>query len=198
MTVVLRDTFPVADNSANHRRIVIKNRRKRYLDTHPEYFSSELELADPLLYDRLVRHFQTSAERTAEDRAKGWSGIVEADIERSEAKLQALANPDPNATVTYRLGEDGEIVEEDADEDMDGNPQTKEQALEEWKSVMTLRFLAGDDDDFEYETVDEDERLDFCPEAERDMEEAYFDAQEPVQVREDGEPLTGETGVQDF
>ena len=27
----------------------VKNRRKRYLDIHPEYFSSSLELAGPLL-----------------------------------------------------------------------------------------------------------------------------------------------------
>jgi hypothetical protein len=26
----------------------IKNRRKRYLDLHPEYFSADLELAGPL------------------------------------------------------------------------------------------------------------------------------------------------------
>lgn len=28
--------------------VQIKNRRKRYLDQHPEYFSAELELAGPL------------------------------------------------------------------------------------------------------------------------------------------------------
>lgn len=30
------------------RSVQIKNRRKRYLDQHPEYFSAELELAGPL------------------------------------------------------------------------------------------------------------------------------------------------------
>jgi hypothetical protein len=29
--------------------IQVKNRRKRYLDQHPEYFSSELEMAGPRL-----------------------------------------------------------------------------------------------------------------------------------------------------
>lgn len=28
--------------------ILVKNRRKRYLDRHPEYFSADLELAGPL------------------------------------------------------------------------------------------------------------------------------------------------------
>jgi hypothetical protein len=27
--------------------VTVKNRRKRYLDLHPEYFSAELELAGP-------------------------------------------------------------------------------------------------------------------------------------------------------
>ena len=32
--------------------IRVKNRRKRYLDMHPEYFGSDLELAGVLLFDR--------------------------------------------------------------------------------------------------------------------------------------------------
>jgi hypothetical protein len=31
--------------------IRVKNRRKRYLDMHPEYFGSDLELAGVLLFD---------------------------------------------------------------------------------------------------------------------------------------------------
>lgn len=30
------------------REMQVKNRRKRYLDAHPEYFSADLELAGPL------------------------------------------------------------------------------------------------------------------------------------------------------
>jgi len=33
------------DEQARRQRILIKNRRKRYLDTHPEYFGPSLELA---------------------------------------------------------------------------------------------------------------------------------------------------------
>ena len=38
------DLFPISLPAS----IQVKNRRKRYLDTHPEYFSSGLELAGPL------------------------------------------------------------------------------------------------------------------------------------------------------
>lgn len=35
-------------SDAHHPSVRVKNRRKRYLDLHPEYFSGDLELAGPL------------------------------------------------------------------------------------------------------------------------------------------------------
>jgi hypothetical protein len=35
-------------SGGTHLSIQVKNRRKRYLDLHPEYFSADLELAGPL------------------------------------------------------------------------------------------------------------------------------------------------------
>lgn len=43
--------------------IQVKNRRKRYLDLHPEYFSVELELAGPLALS-LLRTTGFSAVRS--------------------------------------------------------------------------------------------------------------------------------------
>src|ERR1700760_5016842 len=83
-------------------RVRVKNRRKRYLDLNPSYFNASLELADPLLYDRLIRRFQTPAEREVEGRAKGFSGVLQEDLYRSEAKIAALANPDPDAAFSYK------------------------------------------------------------------------------------------------
>lgn len=41
--------FNSSDASRNmHPSVQVKNRRKRYLDMHPEYFSADLELAGPL------------------------------------------------------------------------------------------------------------------------------------------------------
>ncbi|KAL9122302.1 MAG: hypothetical protein Q9187_001150, partial [Circinaria calcarea] len=126
-------------------RIKVKNRRMRYLNTHPEYFSS-LELVDPLAYDRLVRRFQTSAEREEEGRRKGYSGVLEADLWRSEAKMEALSNPSKTSLMTYRRGQDGEILAEEKDD----VPINKEDGLRKWRKEMELRFLRGDDEDFEY------------------------------------------------
>ncbi|EEH32982.1 hypothetical protein PAAG_04035 [Paracoccidioides lutzii Pb01] len=176
--------------------VQIKNRRKRYLDTHPDYFSSALELADPLLYDRLIRRFQTATEREEEGRAKGYSGVLEADLMRSEAKMEALAHPDPNATITYVRGPNGEILAEDQDE----IPENKEEGAERWRWEMELRFLRGADHEFDYSVVDQNEEYDDWNEA----QERYFDEEEPefiLEKDEEGdrkEELKGETGIQDF
>ena len=111
---------------------------------------------DPLLYDRLIRRFQTASEREAEGRKKGYSGILEADLYRSEAKLDALRHPDPNAIFTYKRGPDGEVLAEDRDE----VPVNKEDGLARWKWEMEARFLRGGDEDFDYNAVDNNPEYD--------------------------------------
>jgi len=179
-------------------RLQAKNRRKRYLEVHPEYFSdASLELADPLLYDRLIRRFQTASEREAEGRKKGFSGQMATDLWRAEAKKDALSQPDPNSLFTYSRGPQGQIVEEDKDD----IPMTKEEGQAWWVDEMTQRFLRGGDDDFDYaKLVDGNAKYD-DPEQERDLQEAYFESMES-DFDSDGEGkekvLVGETGIQDY
>ncbi|KAJ8117894.1 hypothetical protein OPT61_g1011 [Boeremia exigua] len=177
-------------------RLVAKNRRKRYLEVHPEYFDdSSLELVDPLLYDRLIRRFQTTREREAEGQRKGFSGQMSTDLWRAEAKKDALRHTDPKSLFIYTRGPQGQIVEEDKDE----VPMTKEEGKAWWMDEMTQRFLSGADDDFDYKTVDENDMYD--DEKERDIQDAYFDSMES-DFDSDGEGkekvLTGETGIQDY
>lgn len=193
-TAVSASATSEAEEQAQRDRIRVKNRRKHYLDTHPEYFSAQLELADPLLYDRLIRRFQTPAEREAEGRTKGYSGVLEADLARSEAKLAALAHPDPLAPFSYRRGPHGEILEEDRDE----VPANKEEGRERWCYAMSLRFLRGDDDEFDYAGVDDNEDMDDLKEEEREREEEYFGDEEPSWILDDHRQPEGETGIQDF
>jgi hypothetical protein len=179
------------------RRLKAKNRRKRYLDVHPEYFNdSSLELADPLLYDRLIRRFQTATEREAEGRRKGFSGQMATDLWRVEAKKEALSHPSPASLFTYTRGPQGEIREADKDD----VPMSKEEGRVWWQDEMTQRFLRGDDDDFDYAKVDASHKYD-DPEEERDIQDAYFDSMES-DFDTDGEGkekvLTGETGIQDY
>jgi hypothetical protein len=187
-------TCSTSSQSKTPERIRTKNRRLRYLELHPEYFGPSLELADPLLYDRLIRRFQSTSEREAEGRKKGYSGTMEADLWRAEAKLDALQHPDPNATFQYKRGPNGEVFAEDRDE----VPDSKEEGMKRWKYEMEMRFLRGDDEDFEYADVDCSEEFDDRAEEEREELDEYLEGEEAGFVLEDGQEPKGETGVQDF
>lgn len=196
-------------------KIRVKNRRKLYLDRHPSYFTSpDLELTDPLLYDRCIRRFQSAAEREADGKAKGYSGVLEADLYRSEAKLAAIkaqtspdtgvssfALVDPSSSksstsvpfVSYARGENGEVLPEEEDE----VPKSKEEGFDRWKFEMTLKFLSGEDKDFDYKAVDESDDWDAVER--REDEEKWFDEEEPEWVVDENEVTHGgETGIQDF
>ncbi|KAG0637338.1 coiled-coil domain-containing protein-domain-containing protein [Tuber brumale] len=168
------------------RRITIRNRRQslNYISKNSSaYFSSpDLELADPLLYDRLIRHYQTPSEREAEGRSKGWSGILEADITRSEAKVEALReNPQ-------------ETLESRAETNQGQTVSSKEEAEQVWRETMTLRFLEGRDEEVDYAAIDGNEEYDDYRQIERDAQDAYFDAESPSVEGS----TTGDTGIQDF
>lgn len=152
-------------------------------------------MKDPLAYDRLVRRFQTHSEREAEGKKKGYSGTLEADLWRSEARIEALKNPNAALLMTYKRGKDGEILAEEKDE----VPMTKEEGMQRWRKEMELRFLRGHDDDFEYSMVDRSEEYDDRGVEEREEEEKWFDEEDSQWVTDTAEKhVEGETGVQDF
>lgn len=118
---------------------------------------------------------------------------------RSEAKLDALAHPNPHAILTYTRGANGEILEEDKDE----IPVSKEEGEKMWRGEMERRFLRGEDRDFDYKSVDENDEYDDWS----DVQDRYFEDEEPewaVDVDAETESsdgksrLKGETGIQDF
>jgi hypothetical protein len=164
-----------------NQKLMAKNRRKRYLELHPEYFDDEsLELANPTLYDTLIRRFMSAAQREAIGKSRGFVGQLYVDIRRPEIKNDTLRSP--NALFAY------------------DTPMSKEEGAAYWKDEMTQRFLRGDDVDFDYKQVDSNDKYN-DPEMERDMEEAYFDSTES-DYDTDGEGkekvLIGETGIQDY
>jgi len=190
--------------------------------------------SDPLLYDRCIRRFQSAAEREADGKARGYSGVLEADLYRSEAKLAALKKVIPdsssshaapsslstskitqsqtqspsqsqlNSSLEDKIKNVDSLLEEEEDV-----PKTKEEGLERWKWEMTMRFLKGEDPDFEYEPVDGSTEWDDEVEA-RDDEEKWFDEEEPEWMSSSGDDndagsvrkerigTGGETGIQDF
>jgi len=74
----------------------------------------------------------------------------------------------------------------------------REEGLERWKYEMTMRFLHGQDSDFSYKEVDENEEFD---ELEiREEQDKWFEDEEPEWSSDvaSREVVAGETGIQDF
>lgn len=171
------------------------------------------------MYDRLIRRFQNPVERKEDAKKKGYAGVLEADLWRGEAKLEALRQKDGySSSVTVTQNEASLGGESTSDTglirnhlfdfiDDEDEPQNKADGEKMWRKEIERRFVAGRDEDFEeYDDVD-DGRWDDGAEEEREEEEKWFDGEEERWVSEelddDGKPgrekgLKGETGVQDF
>jgi hypothetical protein len=143
-----------------------------------------------VLYERLVKRFQTASEREAEGKAKGYGRTLEADLQRGESKLTRLKEGDGAGSSNGDLEHPWEKPAAD-----------KENGILLWHAFLEERFVHGLDEDFDYKPIDEDEDLDTM--LRRDAQDAWFDDEEPSWMDEDEpsiQPGTrqGETGVQDF
>ncbi|KAM0415909.1 hypothetical protein ACHAPT_013120 [Fusarium lateritium] len=178
--------------------IQAQNRRREHLARHLSYFESlEHELADPVLYERLVKRFQTASEREAEGKAKGYGRTLEADLQRGEAKLSRLKESDgpgraPNG-IEHSAG--------DLEHPWEKPAKDKAHGLQLWHAFLEERFVHGLDEDVDYLPIDGDEDLDTM--IRQDAQDAWFDDEEPSWVDDDvsGTALQsrrGETGIQDF
>lgn len=114
---------------------------------------------------------------------------------RSEAKVAALQNPDPNSPLVYRRDATGAIVAVEQDEE--DRPKNKQEGWEKWKYAMEQRYLRGQDGDFEYDQVDNNDEYDDWDEETRRRQDDYFD-EEPEEYVGESDQHTGETGIQDF
>ncbi|KAL2105081.1 hypothetical protein VUR80DRAFT_9052 [Thermomyces stellatus] len=196
-----------ARSPATISQIRVRNRRREYLRRNPAYLDDlEHELANPVKYETLIRHFQSRAEKDAEAQAKGYSRVLEGDLMRSEAKLAALQasltgvdGVDGGELTASRQGEGDSSAAPGTDYDDDFEPTTKEEGRELWNEFLTERFVRGKDPDFDYSKVDDDESLDAMER--QDEQDAWFDEEEPSWASDDGtdaKMLQGETGIQDF
>lgn len=163
------------------------------------YHLCDGRLIDPLLFDRLIRRFQSEAERDAERRGKGLSGILQADLNRAEVKIKKI---DESQHSGSKQAADGHTAQErTTPSDEVADVVTKEEGVERWRELMTEKFVAGKDCDFDYEKVDLDEKLDDTKFTKGLEEDSWFDQEEPSQGSKEADSnklLEGQTGVQDF
>ncbi|KAK6345396.1 hypothetical protein TWF718_007312 [Orbilia javanica] len=126
--------------------------------------------------------------------------ISNTDLEEGDPEDGPIDAENLDADILLRADSNGEFM----------NVQDREEAWEIWKDILSRRFLRGDDEDFDYESVDSpggagDPKHLIEVEIERDEWEEYFDGEEAdVYIERDGKKylggrvMEGETGIQDF
>jgi len=169
----------------------------------------KLTSVDPVLFESLVRRFQSATEREVDGKAKGYSRILEADLLRGEAKLDKLrgsapgkpAQPSDKTETSPITAAPSAWLDTEAELPP---PKSREEGRERWHRYLADRFIHGRDEDFDYSLVDGNE--DYDTQARRERTDAWIEDEEPSWAGPDGEPvggpptgpLEGETGIQDY
>ena len=164
---------------------------------------------DPILYDALIRRFQTPAEREKEGREKGYSRVLEVDLLRGEARLTQLgqdADGGGGNEAVPVIDENGAVsvaVPAPAAQDQDAfireyaagagttvdpgpipGPESREQGRDRWNDFLRRRFVLGRDEDFDYRPVDENDDYDALER--REEEDQWFNDEDPAWAGDEG------------
>ena len=123
-----------------------------------------------------MRRFQTAEERAAGRRTKGFAATLSADLSRAEARLAAMSasKSNSNAVNGHAFSDTSErhnpAIAGVASADVEvanepfliqpDSPTTRAEGLEQWRSILTHRFISGLDPDFDYAPVDGPEEND--------------------------------------
>ena len=181
--------------SSKTRMKAVKNRRYKYLkqmmDETSYFTEEEMQQRNPLLYEYYIGQFLSEEERyrTKENPTdmKLSSMILEnLQVDRTMKLLEQQRKSEAE-----QLEELDTSSEEDGSDDEDAsapmrlssNPDTlsKERALlsQEFLAVMQASFLNGQDRDFDYSKVDNNEMYDSLDLENNDAQDDYFDSEQP-------------------
>ncbi|KAK6359900.1 hypothetical protein TWF696_001027 [Orbilia brochopaga] len=154
--------------------------------------------------------------------------VEEVEDENGDIVQARRGSSKPSTSGPAAAGDEPSQSPDDADATLDAEPldadillqadangefstvQSREEAWEIWREILSRRFLRGDDEDFDYDSVDRpggagDPHNLIEVEIERDGWEEYFDGEEAdIYIERDGKKylggrvMEGETGIQDF
>ncbi|XP_066281469.1 coiled-coil domain-containing protein 97-like isoform X2 [Branchiostoma lanceolatum] len=173
----------------------VKNRRyeamQRMLQDGSYFSEEEMRQRDPLLYEQNIGQFldpEEKNERSA-DPDMSLSQLIMGQIEEKiiESKLAwQMEREDDMFEEEEDSDEEEEDQEENAGDAGEKVPSAAEQAIlkAEFLHTMQERFLQGDDEEFDYSTVDDNADYDNVVLRGQDEEERYFDDEDPCDVED--------------
>ncbi|RIA90983.1 coiled-coil domain-containing protein [Glomus cerebriforme] len=197
--IVSRQLLP---NSRHNKQIL--NRRFKYLTTkldNTSYFGDEaMEMREPSLYEDYVGQYIPEEERYKEfDKDVDLIDRVYYDLDQSyihdrlqeEKRILEEQEVEEEEEEEEENGgdiEEKEKVESDIASDIKDVPQISEEEKEQLRAdlvdIMRSKFMSGDDPDFDYDAVDFNEEYDDVNVQEQEIQEKYFDNEEPTETSE--------------
>ena len=146
----------------------VKNRRLRYLETvlvsHDEYWSeAEMRRRDPAGW----RYFAESSREPDvplegdNEAGRGLGGFMLRSMQQRQMRVAEAMQMQADASVSMDLGS--------------GPDDAPAELMDQWKALHRARFLAGEDEFFDYSLVDHNEQYDDYETMRRDEEEKWFD-----------------------
>ena len=163
----------------------IRNRRyeclKELMET--EYFSEEeMRQRNPLLFQYYIGQYMSEEELASLDSATS-DMALSSHIMR---KMRQDERRERERRQREREREQEEEVDTSSEEEQEMEKGSREiteiekrRLKQEFLRVMQLSFLRGEDREFDYSTVDGNERYDSIEMQQQDSEDAYFDEEEP-------------------
>lgn len=173
------------------KKIGVRNRRFQCLQRlmkDSDYFSEEkMRKRSPLLYEQYIGQYLSEEEKFERDKAE-----IGHELSLSELLMGRQEKQMDEWLLEYeRDQEDGMEEESDSDSDglkgevesgspLKGCPTEQEKIMlhEEFLSVMQDRFMRGEEQEFDYSTVDANTEFDDLKIRERDEQERYFDSED--------------------
>ncbi|CAN7999598.1 unnamed protein product [Ixodes hexagonus] len=167
-----------------------KNRRYEALQrlrAEGDYFSDkEVRRRNPLLFEQMVGRYMTEKEKQDLDKLDystlTFSGLLMHHIDRNE--LCSLRRQQQDVEEATFEENDSDSDDEECDEPEGPVVSATEKAMlrSEFMNTMYESFLSGKDNDYDYESVDNNAEYDSLKTRQDDEEEKYFDAEEPEDV----------------
>ena len=176
----------------------VRNRRLTYLNRSDYLASPEVQQRlFPFLYEKLVIEHKTLREKQAEESASKSRTLTKVLLDAGD-HIEKLERQRDRTDDECAKDEERFVQEEAIADSLPASTfENREESRALLEKLITEKFLAGEDDEFDYAAVDDDEQYDDWDTIEQDLREKYFDEEDP-EHGEEGSILTGETGVQDF
>lgn len=163
----------------------IRNRRyeclKELMET--EYFSEEeMRQRNPLLFHYYIGQYMSEEELASLD--SGTSDMALSSHIMRKMRQDERRERERRQREREKEQEEEEDTSSEEEQEMEeGSTEVteieKSRLKQEFLRVMQLSFLRGEDKEFDYSTVDGNERYDSIEMQQQDSEDAYFDEEEP-------------------